>query len=176
MIGRVASIRLVVVAVGPGSFTGLRIGVTTAKTLAYAVGAEVIGVNTLAVIAEQAPPAATPLWVVMDAQRQELFAAKFDGQRRFIRETQIASQTEWLNSLQPGDYVTGPGLRRFVPAMPAGVNAVDESLWMPLADAVGQLGWRDFQAGRRNDVWSLLPQYYRQSAAEEKKMARQEDL
>ena len=44
------------VAVGPGSFTGLRIGVTTAKTLAYAVGAEVIGVNTLAVIAEQAPP------------------------------------------------------------------------------------------------------------------------
>ena len=62
--------------VGPGSFTGLRIGVTTAKTFAYAVGAEVIGVNTLAVIAEQAPRAAAPLWVVMDAQRQELFAAQ----------------------------------------------------------------------------------------------------
>ena len=41
-------------AVGPGSFTGLRIGVTAAKTFAYAVGAEVIGVNTLAVLAAQA--------------------------------------------------------------------------------------------------------------------------
>jgi tRNA threonylcarbamoyl adenosine modification protein YeaZ len=84
----VESINLVVVAVGPGSFTGLRIGVTTAKTLAYAVGAEVIGVNTLAVIASQAPRSDTPLWVVIDAQRGELFAAKFDAERKLIGETQ----------------------------------------------------------------------------------------
>src|SRR4029077_17224460 len=49
------AIELWTVGVGPGSFTGLRIGVTLAKTFAYAAGAEVIGVNTLAVLAEQAP-------------------------------------------------------------------------------------------------------------------------
>src|SRR5262245_50788842 len=55
------SVELVAVAVGPGSFTGLRIGVTTAKAFAYAVGAQVIGINTLAVLAHQSPPAHEPL-------------------------------------------------------------------------------------------------------------------
>ena len=48
-------VRLVATTVGPGSFTGLRVGVTTAKTFAYAVGAEVLGLNTLEVIAAQTP-------------------------------------------------------------------------------------------------------------------------
>jgi tRNA threonylcarbamoyladenosine biosynthesis protein TsaB len=162
------SIEVIAVAVGPGSFTGLRIGVTTAKTLAYAVGAEVIGVSTLAAIAEQAPPAAAPLWVVMDAQRQELFAAKFDGQPRLSIATRIVAQSEWLASLEPGDFVTGPGLRRVLSALPIGVTVVHESLWQPLAATVGQIGWRDFQSGRREDVWTLVPQYFRRSAADEK--------
>ncbi len=59
LLGRVgwemSQIGLVAVTSGPGSFTSLRIGVSTAKALAYAVGAEIIGVNTLGVIARQAP-------------------------------------------------------------------------------------------------------------------------
>jgi tRNA threonylcarbamoyladenosine biosynthesis protein TsaB len=168
----VASIRLVMVAVGPGSFTGLRIGVTTAKTLAYAVGAELLGVNTLAVIAEQAPTTAAPLWVVTDAQRQELFAAKFDRQRKPIGETRILTQAEWLSALAPGDSVSGPGLKRLRPLLPTDIEIVDESQWSPLAAAVGQLGWRDCCSGRRDDLWKLAPLYYRPSAAEEKAAQR----
>ncbi len=168
----IASIRLVIAAVGPGSFTGLRIGVTTAKTLAYAIGAEVIGVNTLAAIAEQAPPTAASLWVVMDAQRQELFAAEFDRHRKPIGDTRILSQAEWLSALAPGDRVTGPGLKRMRPLLPTGIDVVDESQWPPMAAAVGQLGWRDYCAGRRDDLWKLVPLYYRPSAAEEKAARR----
>jgi tRNA threonylcarbamoyladenosine biosynthesis protein TsaB len=167
------SIELVAVAVGPGSFTGLRIGVTMAKTLAYAVGAQVIGVNTLDVVADQAGNVTGPLWAVMDAQRQELFAAKSvaGGQtqhRAMAIETRIESQAEWLAALAPGDTVTGPGLRRLAAPLPAGVFVADEALWQPMAATVGRVGWRDFQAGRRDDVWKLLPLYYRPSAAEEK--------
>jgi tRNA threonylcarbamoyladenosine biosynthesis protein TsaB len=172
------SIGLVAVCIGPGSFTGLRIGVTTAKTFAYAVGAEIIGVNTLEVLAAQVPPSPSPLWAILDAQRQELFAAKFDaserGKFRIEMDTRIVTQESWLAQLRPGDRVTGPALRRLLPRLPAGVVAADAENWQPTAAAVGMLAWRLYRAGQRNDVWKLAPTYYRPSAAEEKRARREE--
>src|SRR5690606_26963117 len=75
---RAQDIGLVAVTIGPGSFTGLRVGATTAKTFAYAAGCEVLGVDTLEVIAQQAPVSSDTLWAVLDAQRSQLFAARFE--------------------------------------------------------------------------------------------------
>jgi tRNA threonylcarbamoyladenosine biosynthesis protein TsaB len=166
------SVEMVAVAVGPGSFTGLRIGVTTAKTFAYAVGAKVIGVNTLAVLAAQAPASSAPLWTIVDAQRQELFVAKFNtnghGDIPIDCDTSIVPQDIWLAQLRSGDRVIGPALRRLASRLPEGVVAVAEEFWQPMAAAVGRVAWQAYQAGRRDDVWKLAPHYYRPSAAEEK--------
>lgn len=166
------AVELVAIAVGPGSFTGLRIGVTMAKTLAYAVGAEVIGVNSLAALAAQAPPSPAPLWTVMDAQRQELFVARFNARGHDCVATEcdttIAPQDKWLAQLQPGDCVIGPALRRLAPRLPAFAVPVPEELWQPTAAAVGRVAWHAYQAGQRDDIWKLGPKYYRPSAAEEK--------
>jgi tRNA threonylcarbamoyladenosine biosynthesis protein TsaB len=162
---------LVAVAVGPGSFTGLRIGVTTAKTFAYAANTDLIGVNTLEAIAAQAPAAHGQLWAVLDAQRQELFAASFaqsDAGLTTEHETYIISVEAWLAALQPDDRVSGPALSRIGARLPADVHAMNEDLWQPMAISVGQLAWKKYQAGLRDDLWQLVPQYYRSSAAEEK--------
>jgi tRNA threonylcarbamoyladenosine biosynthesis protein TsaB len=169
-------VQLVAVAVGPGSFTGLRIGVTTTKTFAYAVGAEVVGANTLVVLAAQAAArsrAVMPLWAIMDAQRRELFVARFDGSSVDDVATNcdvaILPQDTWLAKLQPGDQVIGPGLKQLNSQLPDGVVAVDETLWQPKAGSVGQIAWRASAKGHRDDLWKLAPQYYRMSAAEEKR-------
>ena len=175
-----ATVNLVAVTSGPGSFTGLRIGVTTAKTFAYATGAGVIGVNTLAVIARgvlagqssRSPTLSTgPLWVVVNAERDQLFVALFgyhEGGWQEIEPTRILDVGTWLSGLTAGSMVAGPGLKGIVDRIPAGVQVVPESVWMPRAAEVGREGLLGFQAGKGAQWWSLVPSYFRESAAVEK--------
>ena len=62
-------VELVAVTIGPGSFTGLRVGLATAKTFAYAVGARMLGVDTLETIAAGVPGDVAAVSAVIDAQR-----------------------------------------------------------------------------------------------------------
>lgn len=166
-----ASVDLIAVTQGPGSFTGLRIGATTAKTLAYATGASVLGVNTLEVIAAQSSASDRRLWVIMNAERDQLFAAAYEWQTGRWTETvptHIIDQLAWLNGLSAKDCVIGPGLKNLLGKIPPGTEIVAESNWLPRAVTVGREGLRLFVSGQRSDWWSLLPNYYRESAAIEK--------
>jgi tRNA threonylcarbamoyladenosine biosynthesis protein TsaB len=173
---RPADVRLVAVTVGPGSFTGLRVGATTAKAFAYAVGADVLGIDTLEAVAEQAKPRPVvgvhaELHAVLDAQRKELFLARFTWQdSALVRldDNRIVAADAWLATLAAGTAVTGPGLDRWESRLPAGVIAVDTALRQPQAATVGRLAVERYRTGKRDDVWKLAPQYLRPSAAEEK--------
>ncbi|MGL4514719.1 MAG: tRNA (adenosine(37)-N6)-threonylcarbamoyltransferase complex dimerization subunit type 1 TsaB [Lacipirellulaceae bacterium] len=162
------SIGCVAVASGPGSFTGLRVGVTTAKALAYAWRADLVAIDTLAALAREAEPTARG-WALIDAQRGELFAAPFAGQ--VAEATRRLSLAAVLAELRQGDTVLGPG----VDALDDAAGAPTAITWQdlePSAAAVARLAWPRWLAGETEDPLTLVPEYYRTSAAEEKRAAQ----
>ncbi len=167
-----ADVELVAVTTGPGSFTGLRIGVVAAKTFAYAVGAKLVGVHTLAAMAEPFETRKQRLWTILDAQRQELFAAPFDPARSVVDQaeppTDVTPIDDWIAQLAAGDQVAGPPLAKLRQLLPAGVSIADERLWNPTASAVGRMGIALFNRGCGISPLELVPDYFRKSAAEEK--------
>lgn len=179
-------ISLVAMAQGPGSFTGLRVGVTTAKALAFAWQAKLLGVNTLEAIAAQCQTLDTQeetrLEVVLDAQRQELFVARFQplpatGEncgspwQRVADDSIIASQ-DWIASLSPHTQVTGPALVKLRSRLPETIPVSPESAWHPRAESIGRLAVIAHQTGAADELWTLVPHYGRPSYAEEPKVKR----
>jgi tRNA threonylcarbamoyladenosine biosynthesis protein TsaB len=175
---KAGDLELIGVTNGPGSFTGLRVGVVMAKGLGFALGCPVIGVNTLEVIARQAPMFyAQSITAVMDAQRSELFSARHSGKehsgsnddRESVTTNPIESQA-WLADLKPGTIVTGPGLMKLVERIPSSVHVVGETHWQPQAATVAQLAWETYSASKDRseyDPFKLMPLYFRRTAAEE---------
>ncbi|MEN6459732.1 MAG: tRNA (adenosine(37)-N6)-threonylcarbamoyltransferase complex dimerization subunit type 1 TsaB [Thermoguttaceae bacterium] len=166
-------VRLVAVSIGPGSFTGLRVGATAAKVFAYSVGAEVMAVSTLETIAAGATATpGQPLSVVLDAQRGDVVTQWYalrDAQTvEPLGPEELIPADVWLARLTPGSLVTGPALGRLVHRLPAGVMTLPPDCWRPRAAVVGRLAARYHGQGRRDDLWKLAPRYFRRSAAEEK--------
>lgn len=73
------------VTIGPGSFTGLRVGLATVKGLALAAGRPIAGVSTLRTLAMQAPHAALPVCALLDARKKEVYAGLFAWQEGLPR-------------------------------------------------------------------------------------------
>ena len=163
---------LVAVTVGPGSFTGLRVGVTTAKVFAYAIGAEVLGIDTLEAIAAATPPEVNRFWTAVDAQRGQWVVRQFarsGGDWPLpLGPSSLVDAEPWLATLPAGDVLLGPVLRKALDRLPDHIRTLGAELWPPTAKQVGMLAARDYAAGRRDDLWTLTPRYSRPSAAEEK--------
>ena len=121
---RPRDVQLVAVSIGPGSFTGLRVGVTAAKVFAYAVGAEVLGVNTLEAIAANCAGTAiaTTMSVVIDAQRGEVVVQSFvrqpDGWFEPAGPEELVDADAWLARLQAVDSRIGIGSELIVGRRP----------------------------------------------------------
>ena len=175
-----AEVQLLAIGLGPGSFTGLRLGVMTAKAFAYATGAAILGIGTLDAIAWRAPAEAGTIAVGIDAQRGEVYCGSFTrepagataaaGARDVVAAgpVDIVAAARWIDSLPAGCVVTGPALAKLAESLPAGLPPAPRESWQPTAAAVGQLAALRAARGARDDVWKLAPLYLRRSAAEEK--------
>ena len=165
------------VGLGPGSYTGLRVGVTAAKVLAYALVRPLVGLDSLEAIARNAPPDALRISVAADAQRGDLYTADFgrDGiGLPMIRRgpTRIVPAATWAAGLLDGDFAIGPALDRPGLALPPGVRAADPHLNHPQGGTLAALAAELYEGGGRADPFFLEPTYLRRSAAEDQWDAR----
>ena len=171
----VADLDGVAVGLGPGSYTGLRIGITAAKTLAYAIGKPLAGLDSHEIVARNAPHDQTFVAAIGDAQRGDFHAAEFARESagaalRRISETRVISLVEWLERLPDHAFIIGPALEvpRLSASIPAHLRRPEnpESNWPdPLAmSAIATEIWR---SGERRDVFFVEPVYLRRSAAED---------
>lgn len=165
------NIQLVAVTNGPGSFTGLRIGVTAAKVFAYAVQVQVVGINTLEAIAAQCPATDRDIEAVVDAQRGQVFAARFRsfaGRMECLKPTSILDAEQWIATRASDATLIGTGLHRLRDRLSANMDVTDEEHWAPRADSLGRLAMAAVEQDKLTQPMDLKPQYYRKSAAEEK--------
>jgi tRNA threonylcarbamoyladenosine biosynthesis protein TsaB len=170
-----SEIELVGVGLGPGSYTGLRVGLTAAKTIAYATGALVVGLDSLEVIAGNAPSEAVRVAVIADAQRGDLYISDWarDCPGDALRSTQpcrIESLQAWLLGLEPGVVVLGPALQtpEIRAAIPARHLMDDPDSDFPDADRLIKLALDAQKVGSPDYLWTLEPRYLRRSSAEDK--------
>lgn len=147
--------------VGPGSFTGLRIGVAAAAAFAWAGALPAIGVGSLHGIAENAPGEASPVMVALDARRGNVFCALFrrDGPAlRLEGEYRNVPPAEAAAGLPPESFVIGDGYTRY-PAVFARFRGTAEA--PPRPDVVARLAAERFAAGERPNPAELRPLYLR---------------
>lgn len=165
----------VFVSIGPGSFTGLRLGVTLARTLAWSVGARVVAVPTVDALARNAlavDPVPPHLAVMLDAKRGQVYAAAFDLDGNRCSKTIdacLADPREFLSRCPRPLALLGEGIAHHRDAIAGGgANVLDASAWPGRAENVYAVGRELADAGKFTEPGDLLPLYIRRPEAEEK--------
>ena len=161
------------IAIGPGSFTGLRIGLSTVKGFSYATGKPVVSVPTLEAFAWNFPYSPYPVCTMFDARKKEVYAAVFRwgevGFERIVDETSV-KVSEMVKSLEGQVLFAGEGalLYREVITDILGDRAIFPPLhhMVPSPSNVAHLGLKKALRGEFSEPVGLVPLYLRKSEAE----------
>ena len=173
-------IDLIAVDVGPGSYTGLRVGVTCAKTMAFALNKPVIDVPIFDVIAENYAISSIPICPIIDTKRNHVYACiyKLEGIQRKRQSDFLVIQPEKLLSILPRPVIIfGDGVAPYKGIFQQKDIVIDEIAHVnPKAEYVAILGERMYKSGHRCEIDKLLPLYLQRAGAVEKQEGKSKPI
>lgn len=165
----------IAVSIGPGSFTGLRIGLAAAKAMAYALDLPIVGVSTLKALAYHYPVPGIRIVSLLDAQKSNAYRESYEwekGTLTVVNPVEVLPLAEILaecaesgrETVVLGD-IAARRIRGKVD-LPANVTVAPAHLVMPRAACVAMLGLQELAAGHTDNVMNMEPVYIRRSEAE----------
>jgi tRNA threonylcarbamoyladenosine biosynthesis protein TsaB len=167
----------VAVSLGPGSYTGLRVGVMSAKAFAFATGCRLVGVPTFEVLARQVDLPARRLDVIADALKDKLYVQGFARRHTADEwttefELAIVPKQIWLARLKSDVLVSGPGVHAVEKDLPTDIQVANPAQRKPRLQALLAL----VEACNQDSAWkatlTVEPIYLRPSSAEEQWVER----
>ena len=161
---------------GPGSFTGIRIGMATVQGMAHAAGIPMIGVNTLDGLAQNLLYGDGLICPIIDAQRGDVYASLYrfeEGELIRLWDYEIADAGELcerLSSLGEKVRILGDGVPVLKRVMKdsSGISLAHPVAMMPRGSSVAAVGLKRYAEGKTEDCFTVEPFYIRKSNAEEK--------
>jgi tRNA threonylcarbamoyladenosine biosynthesis protein TsaB len=164
----------IAVSLGPGSFTALRVGISTAKGIAYSLGIPVVGVSSLELLAMNLLYSPYQICAAIDARKGELFSALFraaEGRVERVCEDMVANLEELCKKIKEKTIFIGEGALLYKDFLEDNELARERALFCPSyinyprASSLAYSGFNRLREGRTDDVLALAPAYLRKPDA-----------
>lgn len=159
-----SQLNAIAVSKGPGSYTGLRIGVSAAKGLCFALNIPLISIDTLQSLAQQVVSESGCIIPMLDARRMEVYSAVYDAQYAQIRDTeaQILNATSFATFLELGKvHFVGNGVEK-AKTLINHANAIFIDDILPSSNEMGKLAYDKYKISDIEDVAYFEPFYLKE--------------
>ncbi len=160
----------IAISIGPGSFTGLRIGLSVAKGLCFGCGCPLVAVSTLDALAWRVPFSSYHVCPTLDARKKEVYACLYEVSNVSLRrlwEPIVVSPDNMLKRIERPTVFLGNGAKVYrdeiVSALGKDAHFAPKELFTPSAGAVARLGLEKLEAEEVTDLYSVQPVYLRKS-------------
>ena len=150
----------IAVSMGPGSYTGLRIGVSAAKGLCYALNIPLLAIDTLELLARKIVVDSGVIIPMIDARRMEAYTAIFDAEYNKVRETKAeVIGDSFFDNVAGTIHLVGDGAAKYHEVLPAGKFVYHENAIYPSAAEMAVLSFNKYKKSDTVDVAYFEPFY-----------------